>query len=1088
MLFMTIFRLPQKKFIFFKLLVCSIFCFVFLFAIGLKIPEFFTVKKASATIAESSKYLPLDPANKNININGYNIEMSGGWLTYDGDNEGIYIETNGDVGIGTTSPSYALDVAGYGQFAQPVTVGTPTADTHATTKSYVDSELAEATSTAENTYVNESGDTMTGALDMDSNDIQTIGNLTTSGDLGITGGNVGIGTTNPSTALEVNGIYETGLSNSYDKIRVYPSSSYTIGMKSAQTLGFLNDWATTFTMNTDNNRGWLWRDTSDAASDGAMSLTTNGRLYVKSTAAFSGDVGIGTTGPSYALDVAGYGQFSQPVTVGTPTAASHAATKDYVDSNSGTGLPTGTDGQTLYNSAGDWVSSSNLYHDGTNVGIGTNAPISPKYGSGGKTLDVRESDDGEIAQIYATGSGQGTGYIYVGQDNSYGGGITYNGDNTPSMPQSSDHISLFRRSGGTDYEVLHWTHNDSTAHFEGSATFPQPITVGTPTADTHATTKSYVDSELAEATSTAENTYVNESGDTMTGALDMDSNDIQTLGNLTTSGDLGITGGNVGIGTASPAYKLDVAANGTYAYVRDGTGVLARNYVNSYDWDVGGTGGTPMFPKNGATAENNREWGIGPHGNRAILWKATPDATSGGDGGWNGDYFSIDHTKTYRYSVWIKKTGSNDGTTYFGTHGGGAPVLNLDGTENTNPYFWSGDLPSLNKWYLLIGYVHGSGDSSTTHYGGIYDGETGKKVVSATDYKFQTTTTATNHRSYLYYSTAQDNNQYWWDPRVEEVTGFEPTIESLLGLYKGATQDADSYFGGNVGIGTTDPNDKLDINGALRFQDSDRRIYGTSSDGNDTVAIDGNWNELLVMGRVIGWTGSNFYIGSNWDTVDHTDDMIEIGHDVGHLEFEDTTGEVMRVTGGDVGIGTTNPNAPLDIAAPGSGETLLVGRDSGNPNIEANNDGSGHLIMDSIGGTYVSLNHYSGDDVALVNGGGNVGIGTTGPGAKLDVAGGGSFGNPVTVGTPTTASHAATKDYVDSSSGATDVQMMASAHDQATTDGCNCVADACGAGWTDIGNHGCEINNNCCYDDGCSNLDGKGEQTCNCTCNICRKD
>ena len=50
--------------------------------------------------------------------------------------------------------------------------------------------------------------------------------------------------------------------NSYDKLRVWNSSAYSIGMKSAQTHGDLNDYAMTFTMNNDTNRGWSWRHSS----------------------------------------------------------------------------------------------------------------------------------------------------------------------------------------------------------------------------------------------------------------------------------------------------------------------------------------------------------------------------------------------------------------------------------------------------------------------------------------------------------------------------------------------------------------------------------------------------------------------------------------------------------------------------------------------------------------------------------------------------------------------------------------------------------------------------------------------------------
>jgi len=77
-------------------------------------------------------------------------------------------------------------------------------------------------------------------------------------------------------------------SSNYDKLRVYGSSSYTIGMASGQTHGWLNDWAMTFTMNNESDRGWKWRDTDDGVAAGAMSLTTNGNLCVGNVVAVGG--------------------------------------------------------------------------------------------------------------------------------------------------------------------------------------------------------------------------------------------------------------------------------------------------------------------------------------------------------------------------------------------------------------------------------------------------------------------------------------------------------------------------------------------------------------------------------------------------------------------------------------------------------------------------------------------------------------------------------------------------------------------------------------------------------------------------------
>lgn len=93
--------------------------------------------------------------------------------------------------------------------------------------------------------------------------------------------------------ISVNNISVTPIST-YDKLRVWPSSSYAIGMNNVMTHGYLNDYAMTFTMNDDSDRGFLWRDANDTKSDGAMSLTTDGRLTVKSKARFQDLAGSGT--------------------------------------------------------------------------------------------------------------------------------------------------------------------------------------------------------------------------------------------------------------------------------------------------------------------------------------------------------------------------------------------------------------------------------------------------------------------------------------------------------------------------------------------------------------------------------------------------------------------------------------------------------------------------------------------------------------------------------------------------------------------------------------------------------------------------
>ena len=91
----------------------------------------------------------------------------------------------------------------------------------------------------------------------------------------------------------------------------------------------------------------------------------------------------------------------------------------------------------------------------------------------------------------------------------------------------------------------------------------------------------------------------------------------------------------------------------------------AQNLLNTSTWTVG-SGSVSGFSQNGATSENIREFGTDPFGNSSILWKGGNDASSNADGGWNSSYYSINNKETYRFVVWLKKTNSTDGNSYFG--------------------------------------------------------------------------------------------------------------------------------------------------------------------------------------------------------------------------------------------------------------------------------------------------------------------------------------------------------------------------------------------------------------------------------------
>ena len=66
----------------------------------------------------------------------------------------------------------------------------------------------------------------------------------------------------------------------YDKLRVWSSSEYAIGMNDSMTAGRLNDYAMTFTMNNDADRGFVFRHSAMNKAQAAISITVSGRTTI----------------------------------------------------------------------------------------------------------------------------------------------------------------------------------------------------------------------------------------------------------------------------------------------------------------------------------------------------------------------------------------------------------------------------------------------------------------------------------------------------------------------------------------------------------------------------------------------------------------------------------------------------------------------------------------------------------------------------------------------------------------------------------------------------------------------------------------
>ena len=652
-------------------------------------------------------------------------------------------------------------------------------------------------------------------------------------------GNVGIGTSSPSTKLDVIGdTFVKGVIFAYagsggnqvggitwdstdDGILFLKASNVTKVSLNSNGVSYFNGGnvgiGTTsagqaLTLGANKNIRLDWGGGTDTTfemfydSDFRQGITFQGNARKMTIHNYSGDttdttitlhngfVGIGTTSPGVTLDVNGSGI---RITNSTPNVYFNNTTvqwKAYMPSNNFAINDAGTDVLTLgYNGAAS-------YFSGCNVGIGTTAPVSKLHVAGagnaaGGNILMGTANDSAAKWSYLTSTQYNSsthpqGYALIG-------GFTSATTNTIVIGGS-----IYEANPST--EIQFWTHTAVSHSLGGS----QRMTIN--------------------------------------------------------------SNGNVGIGSTSPSYKLDVVGSfnlGSNAYI---------NYTATYPYTitVANTAGVGDIVLNAGAGSSGYETKIN---------------LQGGTSGYA--QFSVASSERMRINA--------SGNVGIGTT---SPVglLNLN-----NGDIWT------NVTSTLRGIQFGFAGPSHGSYRAAVMG--GAESYGGTDSGMLTFHT---------------QNGY--------VTSSIPPERMRI------------TSGGSVGIGTTSPGYKLDVNGDVKIGSY---LY-LASEGSGTVIGD-----------------------------------ISTGN---YLRFLVSNGEKMRITSdGNIGIGTTSPVAKLHVSQSGNGAlTTLILSDNarqlklGRDQIQAYDLGGSATTMFISPDANVYMNSSSG----FTYFGGNVGIGTTSPSATLTVS------------------------------------------------------------------------------------------------------
>jgi hypothetical protein len=834
----------------------------------------------------------------------------------------LYIDYNGNVGIGTTTPNAKLDVNGNAIITGSLTVtGTITAQT-----------LVVQTVTSSVSFITGStrfGSTLSNTHQF-TGSVGVTGSLTVNNSvLSVGGTNVGIGTTSPYSKFTVLGAASTSTS----QISIVNSEGGHAIIRSG-VAGVTNNGISFVTADVDGSN-------------------QNVRAVISS----AGNVGIGTTAPQTILHAGG--STTSEISVGT---TNYGGNNNQALASIQSDQSSGTSGGILYIKTNPWNNSSGLglyspitrmtINELGNVGIGLTSPTA--------RLHVTASTGG-VLEVDGAGTA-GANALYVSASGNVGLGINSPGAKleiayTTNPTTATPHIIL--STGGTVKQAAITAESFAISGLvfsTGDGTLTDRMTIlrtngnvgiGTTSPDKKlrvtagdikiSNNYKYIIGDTADA----DGITITSDGATNNMLIAQNNNAYIKVVTSGASGDIRFfpnaveqvifkASGNVGIGTTAPDSNLQVGSISTsgnrtikitdsgYGLLLSGGGGPTSNYISSIGTTI------PLYFLAGNS--NDANYIFSSTGNVGVgltnpTTKLHVSASTGGvlevDGagtaGANALYVSASGNVGVGTVSPANKLDINNANRTTLTSTGGGVNLNYNtstiGEFATIGFSWESSNDRASRYgmgFTGTNFASGQGDlflytNGSRRLNITWDGNVGINTTTPTN-TLDVNGTLNVRSNYAYFGGDANTAVYAGSFSNEGRIGVGgrstiPTAALTFFTAEGTNNIERMRItsAGDVGIGTTTPSDKLgvvvDINAAAGINISNQN---TGSSARTRLALETQ--------------------GGNW----YLDGVRTAG------EFAITRGstEVLRISGaGNVGIGTTSPNAKLDV----SGSAIVSG-------------------------------------------------------------------------------------------------------------------------------------------------------------------